>query len=151
MTTEKLEDFLKGSLRPTLKPTLRPSSLKPSQGYVLFDVLLALFLFSIGFAVLFGLTEGAVSESRQAASLLEGANLAQKKMDQLAAQDWTDNIAQQACIPGGSVEGNEGIFHWLIVSDWDDVPQLLRVSVEVRWTERGNPTGYKLESLYEVE
>ncbi|MDR3586639.1 MAG: hypothetical protein P4L59_15200 [Desulfosporosinus sp.] len=147
MITEKLQDFLKGSL----KPTPITSSLKPSQGYVLFDVLLALFLFSIGFAVLFGLTEGAVSESRQATSLLEGANLAQKKMDQLAVHGWNDNIVRQTCIPGGSVEGNEGRFHWLIVSDWDDVPQLLRVSVEVRWTERGNPTWYKLESLYEVE
>jgi len=114
-------------------------------------VLLALFLFSIGFAVLFGLTEGAAAESRQAANLLEGANLAQKKMDQLAVHIWTDNIAQLACLPGGKVEGNEGKFHWLIESDWDDVPQLLRVSVEVRWTERGNPASYMLETLYEVE
>ncbi|MDR3541833.1 MAG: hypothetical protein P4L69_12825 [Desulfosporosinus sp.] len=126
-------------------------SLKASRGYVLFDVLLALFLFSIGFAVLYGLTESAVSEARQAASLLEGANLAQKKMDQLAVHSWADNIAQQACLPGGTVEGNEGKFHWLIVADWDDLPQLLRVSVEVRWIERGSPGCYKLESLYEVE
>jgi hypothetical protein len=122
-----------------------------SKGYVLFDVLLALFLFSLGFAVLFGLTEGAVAEARQAANLMEGANLAQKKLDQLAVHTWSDNIARQACIPGGTVEGNEGIFHWLIVSNWDDSPQLLRISVEVLWTERGNPAGYKLESLYAVE
>ena len=124
---------------------------KASQGYVLFDVLLALFLFSLGFAVLFGLTEGAVSEARQASTLMEGANLAQEKLEQLAVHAWSDNIARQACIPGGTVEGNEGKFHWLIVSNWDDIPQLLRVSVEVRWTERGNPAWYKLESLYAVE
>jgi hypothetical protein len=122
-----------------------------SRGYVLFDVLLALFLFSMGFAILFGLTEGAVSEARQASTLMDGANLAQQKMDQLADHDWSDNIAQQACIPGGTVEGNEGKFHWIIASDWDDIPQLLRVSVEVRWIERGNTSQYKLESLYEVE
>jgi len=125
--------------------------LKAPQGYVLFDVLLALFLFSLGFAVLFGLTEGAIFEARQASTLMEGANLAQGKMEQLAVQVWQDNIARQACIPGGTVEGNEGKFHWLIVSDWDDIPQLLRVSVEVRWTERGNPYQYKLECLYEVD
>ena len=114
-------------------------------------MLLALFLFSLGFAVLFGLTEGALSESRQAASLLEGANLAQKKLEQLAVHAWSDNIARQACIPGGIVEGQEGKFHWLITSTWDDIPQLLRVSVEVRWTERGNTSKYQLESLYAVE
>src|SRR5665647_2763501 len=92
---------------------------KASQGYVLFDVLLALFLFSLGFAVLFGLTEGALSEARQASTLLEGANLAQKKLDQLAVHAWSDNITQQACIPGGTVEGNEGKFRWIIASDWD--------------------------------
>jgi hypothetical protein len=124
---------------------------KASQGYVLFDVLLALFLFSSGFAVLFGLTEGAVSEARQASTLMEGGNLAQKKLEQLAVHAWNDNIARQACIPGGTVEGHEGKFHWLIRSDWEDIPKLLRVSVEVRWTERGNPYQYKLESLYAVE
>ena len=121
------------------------------QGYVLFDVLLALFLFSLGFAVLFGLTEGALSEARQASTLLEGANLAQKKLDQLAVHAWSDNITQQACIPGGTVEGNEGKFRWIIASDWDDSPQLLKVSVEVRWTERGNPSWYMLESLYATD
>ena len=121
------------------------------QGYVLFDVLLALFLFSLGFAVLFGLTEGAITEARQAATLMEGANLAQEKMEQLAARFWNDNIARQACLPGGTVEGDEGKFHWLIVSSWDDIPQLLRVSVEVLWTEKGNPHQYKLESLYETD
>lgn len=124
---------------------------KASQGYVLFDVLLALFLFSLGFAVLFGLTESAVLEARQASTLMAGANLAQKKMEQLAVHPWSDNITQQACIPGGTVEGNEDKFHWLIYSEWGDIPQLLKVSVEVRWTERGNPYQYKLESLYDVE
>ncbi|MDR3601869.1 MAG: hypothetical protein P4L49_15515 [Desulfosporosinus sp.] len=110
-----------------------------------------MFLFSLGFAVLFGLTERAVSEARQATTLLEGANLAQQKLDQLAIHVWRDNFARQACLPGGTVEGNEGKFHWLIVSNWDDIPQLLRVRVEVRWTERGKPAGYTLESLYAVE
>jgi len=117
----------------------------------LFDVLLALFLFSIGFAVLFGLTERAVSEARQASTLMEGENLAQEKLEQLAINAWRDNIASQACIPGGTVEGNEGKFHWEIYSEWGDIPELLSVSVEVSWTERGSPYQYKLESLYEVE
>lgn len=126
-------------------------TLKVYPGYVLFDVLLALFLFSLGFAALWGLTEDAISESQQASSLLEGANLAQKKLDQLAVHSWSENFACRACLPGGTVEGDEGRFRWRIVSNWDDIPQLLRVSVEVHWTERGNPVSYSLESLYAVE
>jgi len=73
------------------------------------------------------------------------------ELEQLAAQNWRDNIARNACIPGGTVEGNEGKFQWVIHSEWGDIPELLRVSVEVRWTERGNPYHYVLESLYAVE
>lgn len=124
---------------------------KASHGYVLFDVLLAVFLISLGFAVLYGLTEGAVSEARQATNHMEGANLAQEKMERLAVHAWHENISSQACIPGGTVEGYEGKFRWQIRSEWGDVPKLLRVSVEVRWIERGNPYHYKLESLYAVE
>jgi len=94
---------------------------------------------------------GAVSEARKAATLMEGANLAQETMDRLAADVWSKNIAQRACIPGGTVEGKEGKFHWLIHSEWHDIPELLKVSVEVRWLERGNPYQYKLESLYAVK
>lgn len=122
-----------------------------SRGYVLFDVLLALFLFSLGFATLFGLTEGAVAESRQASTLMEGANLAQKIMERLASHDWRDNLNRQDCKPGGMVEGHEGRFRWVIRSDWHDTPQLLKVSVEVFWIENGNPSQFKLESLYAVE
>ena len=114
-------------------------------------MLLGLFIFSLGFAVIFGLTEGAVSEARQANTLLQGTNLAQKKLEQLAVHQWSENIARQVCIPGGTVEGVEGKFRWLIHFEWEDLPQLLRVSVEVRWVERGNPLWYKLESLYAVE
>lgn len=105
----------------------------------------------MGFAVLYGLTEGALIEARQASSLMEAANLAQKEMDQLSAHSWKENINRQACIPGGIVEGSEGNYHWFIRSDWDDLPQLLRVSVEVRWIERGAQAWYRLESLYDVE
>lgn len=116
------------------------------------DVLLALFLFSLGFAVLFGLTEGAIAQSRQASTLMEGANLAQKTMDQLAIHDWRDNFARQACILDGTVEGQEGKFQWIIRANWEDeMLQLLRVSVEVFWIEKGSYSQYKLESLYAVK
>lgn len=124
---------------------------KVSQGFVLFDVLLGLFIFSLGFAALFGLTERAVFETQQATTLMEVSNLAQEIMDRLTAQGWSEIIATGACLPGGIVDGNTGRFHWRVRSDWENNPQLLRVSVEVSWSERGRPFGYKLESLYAVD
>ena len=124
---------------------------KTSQGYVLLDVLLGLFLFSLGFAVLFSLTEGALSQARQASAFMAGSNLAQQKMDQLAVHNWDENILRRNCMPGGIVEGNEGRFHWIITADWGDCPNLLRVGVEVRWSVQESLFRYKLESFYAVE
>ncbi|WP_242833072.1 hypothetical protein [Desulfosporosinus acidiphilus] len=112
---------------------------------------MAVFLFSLGFAVLYGLYEEALAETHQSAYLLGAANLAQKRLDQLAARSWKDNINQRVCLPGETVEGDEGTFHWLIYSNWDHVPQLLRVKVEVRWVDRGSPENYQIESLFQVE
>lgn len=97
------------------------------------------------------MTLGALSESRQAAALMEGANLAQETMDHLAAHRWSDNIAQRDCVPGGIVERTKGNYRVRISSEWQDIPQLLKVGVEVIWTERGNPYQYKLESFYALE
>ena len=122
-----------------------------ARGYVLFDVLLAVFMFSLGFAGIYGLTESAVAEARQAADLLEAANLAQKTMDSLTVRGWPENIAAGVCLPGSIVTKQEGKFRCQISTVWDEVPQLLRVSVDVHWLERGTPIIYKLESLYAVE
>ncbi len=115
------------------------------------DVLLAVFLFSLGFATLYGLYERALAEAHQSLSLMEAANLAQMKMEQLAAQSWRDNIDAQRCLPGRTVEGNEGNLQWRIDSNWEDIPQLLRVKVNVHWIERETSEYYQIESLFEVE
>lgn len=122
-----------------------------TKGYVLLDVLLGLFLFSLGFGVLFELTTAARSETSQAASLMAGANLAQETMDKLSARAWSENIACGDCSPGRVVEKNTGKFRCRIYSEWQEGPNLLRVSVEVSWTELGVPYCYQLESLYAVE
>ena len=121
------------------------------QGYVLFDVLLAVFLFSLGFAGIFSLTETALTEARKAADLLEGANLAQSTLDSLTAQGWRENIASGACVPGGAVSKQEGKFRCQIWTAWDEVPQLLKVGVDVIWLEQGNPVYFKLEGRYAVD
>lgn len=119
-----------------------------SGGYALTDVLLAVFLFTLGFTVLYGLTEGAYQETQRAANLTEAANLAQAKLDQLAAHEWQENIAAGKCIPGSSVEGKDGKYSWAVNAQWEVLPNLLKVRVTVQWQENGGPRSYSLESVF---
>lgn len=122
-----------------------------SYGYALLDVLVAVFLLSLGFASLYALNEGALKETQQAVNLTNSANLAQSLMDQLGANSWQDNLVQGKAIPGETVQGQDGQFAWSIHSEWDTLPNLLRVSVEIRWVERGLERSYRLESMYVTE
>lgn len=121
------------------------------KGFVLLDVMLALFLFTVGFAALYGLSEKALSEADQALRLTEAANHAQNIMESLGAESWQDNIQRGSCIPGGEVEGSEGFFRWKVYSEWDIPNELLRVRVEVSWLEQGRVQIYTLESLYAMQ
>lgn len=118
------------------------------KGFVLLDVLLALFLFTLGFGALFGLSQGALREAEQALRLTEAANCAQSILESLAAESWSDNIQEGRCIPGGEVEGRDELLRWKIISQWEIAEVLLRVRVEVSWLEQGVVQSYTLESLY---
>lgn len=124
---------------------------RQSLGFVLLDVLIALLIFSMGFAVLYGLTENALAEVQQATNLMQAANIAQKHLDQLANHSWEENIVQGSCVPGSVLEGDEGRFHWLLRADWDTFTNLLRVNIKIRWLEQGKSRNYYLESLYHVD
>ncbi|HHY27464.1 MAG TPA: hypothetical protein GX523_12130 [Desulfitobacterium dehalogenans] len=121
------------------------------KGFVLLDVILALFLFTVGFVALYGLSENALAEAGQALRLTEAANHAQSIMETLGAESWLDSIHRGRIIPGGEVEGAEGLFRWKVHADWDIPDELLRVKVEVSWPEQGNVQSYALESLYALQ
>ena len=121
------------------------------KGFVLLDVLLALFLFTLGFVALYGLSESALGEAEQALNLTQAANCAQNVMESLTAEPWMDNINKGQLIPGGEVVGQEGLFHWRVYSDWDIPNELLRVRVEVSWLEQQRVQSYELESLYAIQ
>ncbi|MGE4271577.1 MAG: PulJ/GspJ family protein [Desulfitobacterium sp.] len=122
-----------------------------NQGFALLDVVLALFLFALGFAALYGLSESAMKEAEQALRITEAANQAQSILESLANESWRDNIDTGHCLPGGEVRGREGIFHWTIYTDWELPEELLRVRVEIAWLEKGSERKYTLESLYAVQ
>lgn len=120
------------------------------QGFVLLDVVFALFLFGLGFTALYGLTEGANQETQQVFNRTEAANRAQNLMENLSAHSWSENLAVGRCIPGGSVEGRDGQFQWEIVSDWEIPSELLRVQVIISWRERGKVQNYALHTFFFV-
>lgn len=132
------------------KPQQFFAGLMKDRGYVLLDVLAALFFFAIGFGILFGLNEAAVRESNQAIHLIEAANIAQETMEKLAANSWQENISLGRCIPGIQVQGAEGAYNWAVKSLWDNPQGLLRVSVVVEWMEQGKKFSYTLETLYDT-
>ncbi|CAA7601590.1 Hypothetical protein DEACI_2257 [Acididesulfobacillus acetoxydans] len=121
------------------------------QGFVLMDVLLAVMLFGLGFAVLYGLNESAWAEAGAAANLTEAANLAQKKLEDLHERSWPENFALEKCLPGGSACGQEGRFQWSVASEWGELPDILDVTAEVCWSEGWTRKSYRLQSIYFVE
>ncbi len=121
------------------------------RGFVLLDVVFALFLFTLGFTALYGLTEGAIQEAQQVINLTEAANYAQDLIEDLAAQPWTDNLQKGRCKPGETVEGQKGRFQWKLFSEWDTPGELLRVQVEVSWKEKGKTQKYSLETLFAIQ
>jgi hypothetical protein len=120
-------------------------------GYALIDVLMALFLFSMSFIVLYGLTETSNIKSQQATNLTKAVNIAWNTMERLSGQSWAENLAKNKCIPGDTVVGSEGLFEWAIYADWDIYPELLEVETEVKWLENGKIRSYHLGSLYYVD
>ncbi|HWQ89275.1 MAG TPA: hypothetical protein VN374_04815 [Desulfitobacteriaceae bacterium] len=121
------------------------------KGYALVDVLMALFLFSISFSVVYGLTETAVSENQQTANLTQAMNIARKSMERLAERPWSENLAEGGCIPSETVTGNEGLFDWTLCAEWDEYPELLNIEIEVEWLEKGKIHSYYLGSVYYVD
>lgn len=120
-------------------------------GFVLIDALIAIFLLTTSFAALYGLTEGAIQNSREALATTEAANLAQNLIERLSAQPWQDNFAEGKCIPGGKVEGSENGFLWSISSEWEVEDALLIVTTQVSWPKKGNLSTYDLTTLYYVK
>ncbi|HVJ48892.1 hypothetical protein [Desulfitobacterium sp.] len=120
-------------------------------GFVLIDVLIALFLWTMSFAALYGLTEGASQNSRDALVTTEAANLAQNLMEQLSAHPWPENFAEGKCIPGGKVQGSENGFQWSIQSTWESENVLLKVTTQVTWPKKGHLSTYDLTTLYYLE
>jgi hypothetical protein len=114
------------------------------------DVLMALFLFSVGFATIASLHVAALREARQVLSINQAANLARNQMETWTANGWRENIHSGVCLPGGRIQGQEEMFVWTLEVDWEEENVLLRVTCAVEWPEGGECKLFILESYYDA-
>ena len=120
-------------------------------GFALFDVLMALFLFSLGFAAVYGLRESTYAETRTAIMQTEAVNLAQTQLESLLAHSWSENLRLKRVIPGEVLENTNGFYNLQTEAAWTAVPGLLKVKVRIDWPEGVKRRNYELEGLYYVE
>ena len=122
---------------------------KPVKGYIMLDILLGLFLFSIGFAVVWGLNTSSVFKSAQMEKSLQAINLAASTIDELHTVFKQDR-ARISNYTSLDVEDKQGAFYRVIRAEWVS-KDLLLLAVEVRWTDRSTEKQYYLESYYYAE
>ena len=119
---------------------------KKDSGFVLIDVLLALFLFTIGFAAVYGLSIGAIKEGEEALNVTMAANIAQELMETFASEV----KGRENRIPDGIIQGKKDLFQWQITTEWIIPEKLLQVNVSITWLERGKTQEYRLTSMFPV-
>ncbi|MGI6449526.1 MAG: type IV pilus modification PilV family protein [Desulfitobacteriia bacterium] len=119
------------------------------QGYLLLDILVGIFIFSLGFAVILGIINSAALANAQSNHYLQAVNLASSAMDELLAKLEEDSVFCYTYLAGADVE-KIGNFTQTINMVWETA-DLLLVTVQMEWPERGEVRDYYLESLFYVQ
>lgn len=120
-----------------------------NKGYILLDILIGLFIFGLGFAVILGVINTAALARGETDNYLQAVNLAGSKMDELLSNLEEDNSYRYSFLPG-EVKDNVGPFERIIKAEWDSA-DLLLLTVQIKWIERGEVRDYLLESLFYVQ
>lgn len=115
-------------------------------GYILLDILLGLFILGIGLAVIWGLNNSTVLKSGQVDSSLQAVNLASSTLDELLCEFDEDKsyIYKYSSV---EVKDRFGLFERIIRAEWKTM-NLVLLTVEIEWLERGVSKEYCLESYY---
>ncbi len=116
-----------------------------NRGYVLLDILIGLFILGLGFAVIQGLTNTAALSYAQSHNLLQAANLAGSTIQEVISDLKKEPAGKDADFNQEGLD-QVGKYQRLICVQWDS-PDLLLITVEVRWPELGEFRNYRLESL----
>jgi len=133
-------------LKNTMK--LRPMGkllFRSDQGYILLDILMGLFIFSVGLTVFFSLVQTAALANSQAHNLLDAINLAGSSMEEIA-----HNLQQNPADISNYLTDQAGMFHRTVGTKWDS-PDMVWVTVEITWLELGESRKYSVESLLQIQ
>lgn len=115
-------------------------------GYILLDILLGLFILGIGLAVIWGLNNSVVLKSGQVDSSLQAVNLASSTLDELLCEfDEDKNYIDK--YTSVEVKDRYGFFERIISAEWKTM-NLVLLTVEIEWLDRGVSKEYCLERYY---
>jgi len=120
------------------------------KGYVFIDVLIAIFIFALGFAGLYSLTEEAVRNTQSSMNLAQAVSLAQSKLETAGNAFIHQRLFEGYISPGEGVHGTEDKLSWNLDSEWTEVPNLLKIKVQIRWQENRKNMVYDIESLFYI-
>lgn len=114
------------------------------KGYIVLDILLGIFIFSLGFAAAWEINVSAVLINGQAENMFKAVNLAESTVEELYS-----DLQEDGCLADlytmGEIREQEGLFNKVIRANWE-TPNLLLIEVEVEWVERERHKEYCLES-----
>lgn len=122
--------------------------IKSTKGYILLDILIGIFILGLGFAAVLSLLNGAALAGGRAGLSLQAVNLAVSTMDELdksLEMRSSDSYLFLAGQPSERIGGLERT----VRAEWDS-PDLLLVTVEIKWLEGKRVREYFLESLVYV-
>lgn len=138
---------MKLRLRRQKSPSGRRKHPSGEDGYVLFEALLSVVLLSVGIVAL----TQAFQKSVQAAQFRQHYYGPARELADAVLAELEDSSIKSNLETAGRLYGEGGVFDYEVeTSEWPAVPGLVRVSVTVRWTDRGKPGSITLTTLLPV-
>jgi len=120
------------------------------RGYIFIDVLMAIFIFAMGFAGLYSLTSEALANYQSSVNLTKAAHLAQSKLA-LAEIALKNSLSEKSIELGEEISGVEAGMAWTLHATHTMIPNLFELKVVVAWQERNQYQTYLSECLVFVD
>ncbi|UWG95735.1 hypothetical protein LPY66_12510 [Dehalobacter sp. DCM] len=119
-----------------------------AHGFVYLDIIVALFIFGLGFAVIFGSVQASYLKQSHTERYLDAVNLASSTLNEVV-DDVDEDPAAAAAYLEGEHKHVVGFYNVVIKTEWAEA-DLLSVTVEVTWLEQGRNKNYHVQSLCHV-
>lgn len=119
-------------------------------GFIYLDIVIALFIFGLGFVVMVGIINAAYLKNSHTTNYLKAINLACSAMDTTLSILEKD-ASSAAVYLNNHVSNNVGSYNVDIRAEWKNTDLgLINVTVAVDWMERGNSKKYLLYRIYHL-